>query len=205
MKPLAILTLAVALCAFAVPAQAESSHWFGYTGGVSYPKGELKEWTTHAYEMGLTYDYMVIPEFGFGGEVSYSAWTNSQRTNDEVLAFFGPGIEEKQSDWSYTVHALARLPLAGPIQPYAKAGAGYFASRAALTQDTLVAFAGKSYFGHVFAAGVSCPITRTVRFNVEGSFRQYRGNSDNPVLWRYWSGTAQLLFRMPWSTKISAL
>jgi opacity protein-like surface antigen len=202
MKSLALAVLAIALFALAVPAHAEPTHWFGYSVGAGYPQGDLHEWATHGYNMGVTYTYMMNRALGVGGELGYSRWTNSQQLDDEVEAFYGSGSEFKQTDWSYTLHGVVALPLPGPVQPYAKAGVGYFNPKAAaVVSDTLWGTRSHNYFGHLVGGGVSIAVVPNIRFNAEGSLRQYR-DSQLEQLVRYWSVTGQVLWHMKWSNKL---
>ncbi len=201
MRNAALVLAAAALIGCPLAAHAGGTHWFGYELGAGVPLGSLSGDVNIAPAAGVTYTYMVTPVIGLGAEIAYYRWPNSRETNVLVDGALGTEAQYKQSDWQTTVHGVLALPIAGRVQPYLTAGVGYYAAKYWLALDGQEYWDGEQWLGHELGGGINVRATRTMAIGVSAVHHQYGDNERGRQI-SYLSGMAQIVWKMPWSTRV---
>jgi Outer membrane protein beta-barrel domain len=120
------------LCLFAVlaprAAQAQSTAWVGFAGGMSLPFGAFADRAENAVDLGLTYAYPLGPTWGAGVDLYNHNWQGkSTAPRPDHL----PGQVDVDGHRVSQLSALVYwFPLSGGrIQPYLRGGPGYYQLR----------------------------------------------------------------------------
>jgi hypothetical protein len=202
MRTLGLIAVAVLLLGGSAPAQAETAHWFGYHAGQATTTGDFREAAAHyGYNLGATYTYMLNRYVGVGGELEYYNWTLTPDLKDAVHVVYGSDARMKLSDWQGTLHAVVVLPVPGPVQPFAKAGWGYYDPKGWLYESGEEWHMGQLWYGHVLGGGVNVRLSDRLALGAVGAVHEYRDGHQEWIT-RYWSMDGQILWRMNWGAKL---
>ena len=100
------------------------------------------------------------------------------------------------------MHGVVALPIAARVQPYVKGGFGYYAANHWMALDGEEYRIGDQWLGHQYGGGLSVRVSERMTVGVTGAYHRYGdGVRHHKVV--YWSGAAQVLWKMPWSTKVA--
>jgi opacity protein-like surface antigen len=192
LRSLALAALLAVGCAY--PACAESTQWFGYEIGSGIPTKDFHEEARPGLDLGGSYTFMANRYFGVGAAIHHYSWVTTDAVNVMAESWFGTGSRIRMSDWQYTAHGVFAVPLAWPIQPFLRAGGGFYNPLARLDSPLGTASVADSHLGYNVGTGANVMVNERLGLGLSGEYHQYKADHYRTEFYRV---GAQLLWRLP--------
>jgi opacity protein-like surface antigen len=167
-----------AILAVLAGAANAGTNTFGVTGGMGIPTGDYGDAAAKGWHIGATGTHMVNPQWGFGGDVAYHAWSASDDVNTGAEALFGPGSEFKWSALQTTVHALMAIPTTSNVKPYAQVGVGLYNVGLKLDSPSGNVSDSKSKLGFNFGGGFNFAASSNMTLGLNGAYHMVPAKDD---------------------------
>jgi opacity protein-like surface antigen len=187
----------VAGLALALPgtARGASSHWFGYQVDVARATGTLADYYENGYGGGMNYTYMWKDALGFGGMMTFYRWAITPEFDEQQEITYGIGAKTEYSNFEYTAHVIAFLPVKSPVRPFVIGGGGAYNTKNHVEAPGIVDEHADNHWGFFGGGGVELAMNDAIALRLLAKYDQYpqEGYTGTHV-----GLTGQMTWRMPW-------
>jgi opacity protein-like surface antigen len=170
--------LGVAMLAVLAGTANAATNTVGLTGGLGIPTGNYGDAASKGWHLGATGTHMVNSQWGFGGDVTYHAWSGSDNANAAAESLFGPGSEFKWTAIQATAHAVMAIPTTSNVKPYAKVGAGLYNVDLKLDSPLGNTSQSKSKFGFNVGGGMNVLTHSNMTWGLSGAYHMVQAKDD---------------------------
>jgi opacity protein-like surface antigen len=163
-------TLGAALVMALAGTASAGTTWMGVTGGAGVPTGDYADMASKGWHIGATGMHWMNPTWGFGGNLSYHAWSASDQLDGLAEAAFGPGSNYHWGVTQATAHLMASFNTQGQMKPYALAGMGVYRISSRLESPSGNETVTAHNLGFCLGAGMTMPAAGTSRWGFETTY-----------------------------------